>query len=217
MYGATEVIEDMNRMHLVLLASALMLPAFDSVAQDAERGADAYELCASCHGFKGEGNQLVGAPRLAGLESWYLQRQLRNFRHGIRGTAAEDTKGRTMAQMTAGLDTDGEIADIVAHIGKLPARRASATVEGDVDRGRSAYAPCASCHGPKAEGNPSLNAPALAGLDDWYQFAQLEKFRRGIRGANPDDVYGQQMAPMATVLADEQTMRDVVAYINSLQ
>ena len=41
---------------------------------------------------------------------------------------------------------------------------------------------CASCHGAKGEGNPAFQAPAIAGLPDWYVRGQLEAFRAGRRG-----------------------------------
>lgn len=186
-------------------------------AADVERGASRYKLCASCHGFKGEGNKLVNAPSLAGQESWYLERQIRNFRDGVRGTAAEDVNGKAMAQMTAGIDSDEEIADIVAYIGKLPIPAPAPTLAGDAAGGKALYTACAACHGQNAEGNATLNAPALAGTDDWYQLAQLQKFKTGMRGTDSRDTYGQQMAPMAAVLADKDAMKNVIAYINSLQ
>jgi cytochrome c oxidase subunit 2 len=87
---------------------------------------------------------------------------------------------------------------------------------GDPEKGRALYGVCAACHGPKAEGMRELNAPALAGREDWYLARQIENFKKGIRGAHPDDVYGRQMAPMAQVLADTQAIEDVVAYLTSL-
>ncbi|MFB0988976.1 MAG: c-type cytochrome [Gammaproteobacteria bacterium] len=42
--------------------------------------------CTTCHGVEGLGNIAIEAPRLAGMEAWYLKRQLENFRAGIRGT-----------------------------------------------------------------------------------------------------------------------------------
>ena len=199
-----------------MLGIGLALCAVEGFAQNANHGADGYKLCASCHGFKAEGNQLVNAPALGGLESWYLERQIRNFRDGIRGTAAGDASGQAMAQMMKGLD-DEEIADIVAHIATLPQADSDTTITGDIENGRVKYMPCAACHGVRGEGNPALNAPALAGTDDWYQFAQLKKFKDGTRGTVDGDVYGQQMVPMVNALEDDQAMRDVVAYINSLR
>ena len=54
-------------------------------------------------------------------------------------------------------------------------------------------------------------------MSDWYQVSQLNNYKAGFRGRHPDDVYGQQMAPMVAILPDEQAMKDVVAYITSLQ
>lgn len=207
----------MKRTAIALVAAGAALVGSGALAQDADRGAEGYKLCASCHGFQGQGNQLVGAPRLAGLEGWYLERQIRHFRDGVRGMARDDTSGQQMARMTAGLTDEQDIADIVAYIGTLPAHGSAATVDGDSARGKTQYAPCAACHGDRAQGNAMLNAPALAGTDDWYQLSQLMKFRAGQRGASAADTFGQQMAPMAAVLPDEQAMRDVVAYINTLQ
>ncbi len=199
---------------LLLLAIQL---APQAAAQNARHGGETYKLCASCHGFKGQGNKLVNAPSLAGREGWYLERQLRNFRDGIRGTAADDTPGRTMATMTAGLADDGKIADLVAYIATLPSAPRKVHVDGDAATGKGLYAACAACHGSNAEGNAALNAPALKGIDDWYQVAQIEKFRAGQRGAHPQDTYGQQMAPMAKILADEKALRDVAAYVYSIE
>jgi cytochrome c oxidase subunit 2 len=65
-------------------------------------------------------------------------------------------------------------------------------------------------------GNKELNSPRLAGMSDWYMVIQLQKFRAGLRGDHPDDVIGLQMAPFAKLLPDEQSLLDVVAYINTL-
>ena len=92
----------------------------------------------------------------------------------------------------------------------------AALAAGDVNKGKALYALCAACHGPNGEGTAALNAPANAGQDPWYMTRQLNNFRAGIRGAHPDDAFGAQMRPMAMVLADDQAIADVVAYITSL-
>ncbi len=45
---------------------------------------------------------------------------------------------------------------------------------------------------------------------------QLDHFKQGIRGADPKDTYGQQMAPMAKMLTTDQDVADVAAYIEQL-
>lgn len=91
-----------------------------------------------------------------------------------------------------------------------------AQAAGDPERGKSLYATCGACHGPNGEGMKALNAPALAGMEPWYVVRQLKNFKQGIRGTDPKDTYGMQMAPMAQTLPDEQAMEDVAAYIESL-
>lgn len=82
--------------------------------------------------------------------------------------------------------------------------------------GKALYTVCASCHGAQGEGNPALNAPRLTGLNAAYIERQLRYFKQGVRGAHKDDIYGQQMAPMAGTLADTAAVRNVAAYIESL-
>jgi cytochrome c oxidase subunit 2 len=53
-------------------------------------------------------------------------------------------------------------------------------------------------------------------MTDWYLARQLQNFKDGIRGAHPTDYYGYQMGLMANVLQDEQAIKDLVAYINTL-
>lgn len=205
----------MKYLSLVILGLAVF--SVDGHAEDAKQGASSYKLCASCHGLKGEGSQLVNAPALAGQEDWYLERQIENFRTGVRGSESDDRHGQTMAKMTMALGDQADVADLVAYIGTLPIPNNPLTLAGDANNGKALYTTCAACHGAAGEGNRALNAPALSTMQDWYQVAQLEKFRNGTRGANNADVYGMQMAPMVSVLPDAAAMRDVVAYVNSLQ
>ena len=87
---------------------------------------------------------------------------------------------------------------------------------GDAEKGKTLYATCGACHGQNAEGLEALNAPKLAGQEEWYVVRQLQNFKNGVRGANPKDTYGMQMAPMAQILTTDQAMADVAAYIKSL-
>jgi cytochrome c oxidase subunit II len=98
-----------------------------------------------------------------------------------------------------------------ATFGSLAAQKA-----GDAAVGAASYAVCTACHGPDAQGNPVLNAPKLAGQSGWYLTRQLSDFKHALRGADSRDTFGQQMAPMATTLVDDLTVRNVVAYIESL-
>ncbi|MCG8414827.1 MAG: c-type cytochrome [Pseudomonadales bacterium] len=186
-----------------------------SAAAESEREPFDDRYCTTCHGADGRGNEGVQAPRLAGMEDWYLVRQLENFRAGIRGTHPKDIEGIAMQPMAVKL-TDESIADIVQWVGGWTYIPAEITVEGDEARGQQLYTACAACHGQQAEGNEALGAPALAGQNDWYLVTQLKNFMADYRGHHPDDSFGQQMRTMSKTLVDESGIHNVVSYINTL-
>ena len=92
----------------------------------------------------------------------------------------------------------------------------SAQTAGNAVAGEALYQVCAACHGGQGEGNQVLNSPKLSGQENWYLKRQLTYFKDGIRGSNPEDVFGQQMAPMAATLVDEAALNDIAAYIQTL-
>ncbi|MFQ5634757.1 MAG: c-type cytochrome, partial [Gammaproteobacteria bacterium] len=87
---------------------------------------------------------------------------------------------------------------------------------GDASAGAAQYGVCVACHGAQAEGNQALNAPKLAGQEDWYLRKQLGNYKAGIRGTHEKDIYGQQMRPMAATLVDDAAVDNVIAYIGTL-
>lgn len=208
-------------MKKLIAATSLVLCALCSTVSLAAEGDVGVEAtmddryCTTCHGAEGIGNIAIEAPRLAGMEAWYLTRQLENFRAGIRGTHGEDIQGIAMQPMAAKL-SDESITDIVGWVGEWEYVPAEATVDGNVNQGRTAYQSCAACHGANAEGNEALGAPALAGQNDWYMITQLKNFRAGFRGAHQEDTYGSQMLTMSKTLRDDQAVVNVVSYINTL-
>jgi cytochrome c oxidase subunit 2 len=185
-------------------------------AGSAQTGQAQYAVCSACHGAQGEGNPAMNAPRLAGLDGWYIKQQLRNYQQGKRGAHPDDTFGQQMAPMAATLPDEAAMDNVIAYLASLPDPAVTDTVSGDSKRGRKLYSVCGSCHGDQGQGVWSLNAPRIAGMSDWYLARQLMNFKDGVRGAHPEDIYGEQMAFMARTLADEQAVNDIVAYINSL-
>jgi cytochrome c oxidase subunit 2 len=75
---------------------------------------------------------------------------------------------------------------------------------------------CQQCHGEKALGNRSVNAPSIAGLPQWYIEAQLKKFKAGGRGTHFDDLTGMQMRPMAMSLHNDAEIATIAAYVAGL-
>jgi cytochrome c oxidase subunit 2 len=184
---------------------------------NATLGAANYAVCSACHGPQGEGNQQLNAPKLAGLSDWYMRRQLLNYQHQVRGTTPGDTYGVQMAPMAQIVVDPATRENVLAHINTLPNNPAPTTISGDVERGRRLFETCQLCHGDKGEGRWGTNAPPLAGMSDWYLVRQLEYFRTRVRGAHPEDIYGDQMNMMATALVGPGAVNDVVAYIDTLR
>jgi cytochrome c oxidase subunit 2 len=103
------------------------------------------------------------------------------------------------------------------HFERLEPPNPPATIMGNAERGRELYVVCAACHGEDGRGIVELNAPNLVGQADWYLIRQLEHYRDGLRGSNPEDTYGMQMIPIMQSLPEDDAIVDLVAYINTLK
>ena len=231
----------------VLFASLLFscIAQAQQYALDSQEGVDGeklFVLCAFCHGAQGQGGPALDAPALAGMEAWYIETQLIAFQKGIRGTHSDDVPGLQMSIIAGVARNAATIKNIAEYIELLPTNApAELTRNGEVagterpfiwrskyaklthpepvniDNGKVLYASCGTCHGNKAEGNKILRAPKLTNLTSKYLHRQLQYFKDGIRGADPRDTYGVQMAAFTNVLKDDQAIADVVAYIESIE
>lgn len=179
-------------------------------------GASDFDYCLVCHGADGNGNAAIRAPKIAGLESWYVRRQLEAFATGRRGSTADDMPGQEMRPIGERLRQEGSMDAAVKFAGSLRPAPLTPTVKGDATSGRRHYVACATCHGATGEGNPQMQAPRLAGQNDWYLVAQLQNYRHGRRGFAADDAAGAMMRAAATLLPDDKAVADVVSHINSL-
>ena len=91
---------------------------------DATRGQDYYSnLCSACHGGDAKGNDLLGAPALAGVSDWYLLSSYQGFLDGLRGQHPDDTYGAQMARLAPALPDSDDVKDVIAYIATLPPRR----------------------------------------------------------------------------------------------
>ncbi len=210
------VVEERAEFEAWLDSQPTFAEAMERGLGDPALGQASYALCGACHGPAGEGMQILNAPAIAGLDAAYLARQLRYYRDGVRGTHPQDTVGATMRPIMAAIPDDEAIRNVSAYIASMPVQTLEQTIFGDVERGERLYASCAACHGAEAEGIWAVNAPALAGQNDWYIASQLRNFRDGIRGAHTGDLYGDQMMLMADVLPTDEDVDDIVAYLNTL-
>jgi cytochrome c553 len=200
-----------RRLRLSLIATA----AFITTAAAADDSDLSY--CTVCHGAHGNGNPAIRAPKISGMEPWYIRRQLEAFRAGMRGTHPDDAAGHEMQPVGIRLRDEAAIDAAITYVASFQPKAPPITVAGDPARGRDLYETCLPCHGPKGEGNQTLGAPALADRTDWYLVTQLRNYKAGLRGNDHRDTTGAQMRAIATTLPDARAIDDVVAYINSLR
>ncbi len=144
--------------------------------------------CQSCHGRRGRGNPQAGFPRLAGLSSEYMLRQLQDFATGKRSNHP------AMADVAKGLSKQ-EMRDASAYYaqqgmppseqdtgqGELWQKGKRLTLHGAKDKALPA---CSGCHGPYGKGSPP-RFPQLGGQHATYLEKQLADFAQGTRRNDP--------------------------------
>ena len=203
-----------GRLPAAAVAAGLILAAANALAAG---GSGLYATCVPCHGARGEGVVATGAPNIAGMDAWYVERQLREFATGLRGAQPGDTYGAVMRAAAAGITSDRDrsaVAAYVAGLRRVPASGAAAAT----DNGRNYFnAICSACHGSGGLGAESLGAPRLAGVQAGYLARQLANFKSGRRGAQAGDRFGAQMRAVTGMLPDVRTEQDVIAYAASLK
>ena len=182
---------------LSLLMGACLM-ASGSIAQegDAERGEAASATCVACHQANGGGMNISGGeswPRLAGLNSNYIAKQLHDFKAG-------DRQNATMVTFANMLD-DQQIADVASYYSQLPATPGQGGDNADeallargeqlAERGDwNAYiVSCKSCHGPGGQG-VGETFPGIAGQHAGYISAQLNAWKNDTRSNDPQNLMG---------------------------
>ena len=111
---------------LATLISTELPPARPASTEkgDASRGEDYYvNLCSSCHGGNAQGNDVLGAPALAGLNDWYLRSSYQSYLDGVRGSHPDDFYGAQMSRLAPALADWDDIDDVIAFITTLAPRR----------------------------------------------------------------------------------------------
>lgn len=211
----------MKRIALLSLLVFTVPLASYAAEPDLERGKELYFLCSTCHGPAGEGNALLNTPAAGKQDTWYVERQLINYRANLRGywDPLEDIYGNQMRNFAiAQVPDEQAIIDMAAYMHSLEAPTLPVTVEGDPEEGRKIYEEtCIACHGPNGEGSTLLGSPRISNQFDWYLLRQLDDFLSGARGQQRDDIFGTQMRYMAQVLDTEQKRKDVISYIASFK
>ena len=96
-------------------------------------------------------------------------------------------------------------APLLALLLSLPA-----LADGDPEVGKPLFEPCQACHGVDGAGSATSGAPRIAGQRADYLVRQLTNFQTNTR-------QNDKMHTMAATLQDRLAVKNVVAYIGTLQ
>ena len=167
---------------------------------DLEYGGEINETCAGCHGEFGEGKPDGEYPRLAGLSSHYIAKQLRDFK----------SKKRLNIPMIPYTDErelpEEDLLAIAAYLEQINLPTKLAPIEakqdfnaferlqqsnlivnisrlnGDITAGKASYnKECAGCHAKNGYGNSAKLIPQLTGQHSEYLRRQINRFRNSER------------------------------------
>lgn len=199
-------------------ACALLLAAHGQAADGQkiyqQGGANpAAMACTMCHGADALGMEAGGFPRLAGLSSGYVLKQLQDVASGARVSPI-------MQPIVAAL-TEEEMQAVAQAVAAMPAPGAprinrAALAEGTGARLalRGAWErnipECVACHGPGGVG-VGESFPPLSGQPASYLAGQLNAWKQGTRKNDPNDLMGH----IARALSDEE-VEAVSRYFASL-
>lgn len=166
----------------------------------------AVNACFACHGLDGAGDG-VAAPRLAGLDAGYLQKQMEDYASGLR---PDDT----MTRIAKALDQRSR-REVAAYYAALPTPQTSGAaapapaiyLNGDASRGIAA---CASCHGAQGQGSGLGGNPQIAGQPAAYTLEQIDRWKAGKRRNDPRGV----MAAAVKSLSDPEA-RAIASWLST--
>jgi len=174
--------------------------------------------CALCHGEKGEGKEELRSPSIAHQPAYYILNQLKSFRENHRGTDPADPQGIMMSAIAKALQP-AQLEAVAKHVESLPlvVPKVLEIAGANLKEGQWLFEMrCMECHRFNASGELAFGSPPLVGLQGWYLTAQLEKFKSGKRGAAKGDINGAKMVFTSSFIENEQMLKDLVAYILSL-
>lgn len=196
---------------VTLLAAGLLLGVAGATTAEAagpldERGAVKSVTCAACHGVGGN-SRSSAMPIIAGLDAGYLKKQIEAYAAGKRLSAEMEPYAKQVLDL--GVD------DVVAYFAARRREPTPVTSPADaIARGSSAAAQCASCHGPRGQGDAAQGIPSLAGQAPGYLREQMLLFKAERRSPG-DPAVGAVKAMLKTIPDD--TFADLAAYYSSLR
>lgn len=196
----------------LLAVLSLLLPWSGTAVAAEEELLQKYSFCLVCHGYDGQGNAIVSAPALAGIEPWYLGQAIAAYQGAARHSSASALEMQSAARMVEAADLE-EVGRFVALLSS-PAVGQAAANDTQLQRGARSYAQyCAACHGNDAEGNEQLAAPGLRRLNAWYLASAWQSYLAGSRGDDSAPLPARQMRQFALSLPADVAIDDLIAFM----
>ena len=202
------------RIHLASVLSLMLLSATTFAGDSPEdikqrigtgdpiAGKEKSALCQGCHGEDGN-SPAPDFPKLAGLYAVYIQKQINDFKSGLR-------KDPVMTDMAATITDPKDLLDIAAYFASQPVMKGASAVVNNSGMARfNDSNGCGACHGANGKGNAS--APAIGGQHKEYIVKQLKDFKTGARRNEASGI----MAMYSGMLSDA-AMDEVASYAAGL-
>jgi cytochrome c553 len=192
----------------LFFASALFVSLPASSQEDAAKKI-AGSVCASCHGLDGNSVQTT-VPTLAGLQSRYLVKQMKDY---VAGQRKNDTATPCGPELNPA-DIEG-LATYFGDQKPLPGKAGDAALAAEgkkiYEQGNSVTEvdDCQECHKPKGVGSGLY--PRVAGQSAAYTLKQMRAFKTGARSNDKNEVMHEVAEKMT-----EQEMRSVAEYLMGL-
>ena len=198
---------------------------------DKYTGDEINQVCAGCHGVFGMGGSDGKYPRLAGLPTQYIIKEIVKFRERKRPNISmvEHVEERQLpnnevidisiylnqiklATRLSKIDENAPDFDAYARLQEAKKIIQIGRAEGDIKAGEKLYKKeCRSCHGKTGEGNQEEATPLLAGQYTNYLLQQIELYISGERLHDPDDPEEEFLKSFS-----KEQLRDIFAYISIL-
>ena len=194
-------------------------------------GDEINQVCAGCHDEFGMGGSDGKYPRIAGLPTLYIIKEIVLFRERHRPNIAmvEHVEERQLS--------NNEVMDIAIFLNEIKLNNRLSIVdetapdfdayarlqevknviqigrtEGDITKGEKLYKKeCKSCHGNKGEGDQEDATPMLAGQYQKYLWGQIDLYIKGKRLHDTDDPEEEFLKGFS-----KKELGDIFAYISTL-
>ncbi len=124
------------------------------------------------------------------------------------------------------LSDEQSILNVVAYISTLSSSKPATTESGgNPTKGEETYRElaCALCHGLRGQGfkksqiKYDYEVPRISDQHDWYLTGQINKFKAKLRGYDVNDKGGVRIRLETIELDTDQKIKDLVAYIGTLE